>query len=172
MTGWPASRSFVQLRELAVEVRVSNRSTYFAARWLEMIGVNVCTQGTVLIEGGPVNDGSAISASPAAGPISRATIRLWDFQVDMCGDGFLAGAASGAATVIGNAGGKAGALPAEIPEKWCGLYGAILALAELVREDRVDVIYDVSAADVLRAFALQNSGSARERCELCRRNGR
>jgi crotonobetainyl-CoA:carnitine CoA-transferase CaiB-like acyl-CoA transferase len=172
MTDWPVSRSFAQLRELAVEVRVSNRSTYFAARWLEMIGVNVCAHGTVLIDGGPANDGLAISASHAASPISRATIRLWDFQVDMGGDGFLAGAASGAATVIGNAGGKAGALPAEIPEKWCGLYGAILALAELVREDGADVTYDVSAADVLRAFALQNSGSAQERCELWRRNGR
>lgn len=122
---------------------------------------------------------SATAKTPTPGTETAGTqtpgtplIRLWDFQVGHRGCGFLASAVSGAATVIGVPGQPAVGLPAHIPEKWCGIYGAVLALAELWRGDSVDLIYDVSAADTLRAFALQNSGSPEERKRLWRRNGR
>ncbi len=88
----------------------------------------------------------------------------------------MASAISGASAVIGHPDKPGVPLPADMPEKWCGAYGAILALAELFRAkgDPVEkqVIYDVSAADVLRAFSLQNSGDAEERSRIWHRNGR
>ena len=100
-------------------------------------------------------------------------IRLWDFQVGMEGSGADASAVSGPAAAIGHADGPGVSLPADMPEKWCGLVGAILALAEAWRgiEGRSPE-YDVSAADIMRAFALQNSGTPEERRRLWKRNGR
>ncbi len=100
-------------------------------------------------------------------------IRLWDFQVGMQGSGADASAVAGPAAAIGHAGGPGIPLPADMPEKWCGLVGAVLALAETWRGAGAGIPdYDVSAADVMRAFALQNSGTPEERRRLWKRNGR
>ena len=67
-------------------------------------------------------------------------------------------------------------LPVDMPEKWCGAYGVILALAELWRRRNGQLTarprYDVSAADILRAFCLQNAGDHDETVRRWRRNGR
>ena len=57
-------------------------------------------------------------------------IRLWDFQVGEPGSGALASTVAGTASVIGFADRAGVPLPSDIPEKWCGAYGLILALAE------------------------------------------
>ena len=96
----------------------------------------------------------------------RCIIRLWDHQVGHAGSGALASAVSGAATVIGHSDGPPVPLPVEMPEKWCGAHGVMLALAECWRRrdgDRTAGAYDVAAADVLRAFCLQNSGGPEEK---------
>ncbi len=83
---------------------------------------------------------------------------------------------AGASAVIGYPDQAGVALPADMPEKRCGAYGVILALAELWRrrdgpaERRTT--YDVSAADVLRAFSLQNAGNREDMARNWRRNGR
>ena len=123
------------------------RATGYAETWLAMAG-----------------------AEPAPG---GPAIRLWDFQVGMGGSGADACAVAGPAAAIGHTDGSGLPLPADMPEKWCGLVGAILALAEAWRRTGGGVPeYDVSAADVMRAFALQNSGTPEERRRLWKRNGR
>ncbi len=66
-------------------------------------------------------------------------------------------------------------MPTKIPEKWAGLFGASLALSLKVAADagtpRPGRI-DVSAADLLRAFAEQNSGNHAGVPYGWRRNGR
>ena len=141
-------------------------STHYAAHWLRMLGATVTGHAPIMVV-----------AEDAAPPDDAVcVIRLWDFQVGRAGSGLLASAIAGASTVIGLPGGPSGALPADVPEKWCGLYGAILALAETWRQKplpgRAPIAYDVSGADVLRAFALQNAGSREEMETLWRRNGR
>ena len=123
------------------------RAAAYAESWLAMAG------------GGPAPGGP--------------TIRLWDFQVGMEGCGADASAVAGPAAAIGHADGPGLPLPADMPEKWCGLLGAILALAEAWRgQEGGAPDYDVSAADIMRAFALQNSGTPEERRRLWKRNGR
>ena len=123
------------------------RATAYAEMWLAMAGAEIAP-------GGP-------------------SIRLWDFQVGMEGGGADACAVAGPAAAIGHGGGPGVPLPADMPEKWCGLVGAVLALAEAWRGAEGGVPeYDVSAADVMRAFALQNSGTPDERRRLWKRNGR
>ena len=47
-------------------------------------------------------------------------------------------------------------MPNDIPEKWCGAYGAILTLSEIWRRAAgntiQEIIYDVSAADISIPF--------------------
>jgi len=173
------ARSFRARRRPIVRVLESNRSAGYAAEWLRRLGVVEVLTGP----GGPDVDVAVVgcrSAQDAGGRDVRRLIRLWDFQVGHAGSGHLASAASGAAAAIGEAGGAPVALPAEFPEKWCGAYGAILALAEIWRRLAAEkddgagepTIYDVSAADVLRAFALQNAGDRQEMTKSWRRNGR
>lgn len=163
-------RALDGLGDVSLSVDVTNRATFYARHWLEQLGVPMSSGSDVTIAAGSVNEsrGCLQGATPAG------AIRLWDYQVGRDGCGHLATASSGAGTAIGRPGRPAGTLPAEVPEKWCGLYGAILALAECWRRDPLDArpSYDVSAADVLRAFALQNSGTPEERKRLWRRNGR
>ena len=83
------------------------RAGAYAEEWLAMAGAEIAP-------GGP-------------------PIRLWDFQVGMDGSGADASAVSGPAAAIGHADGPGVPLPADMPEKWCGLVGAILALAEAWR---------------------------------------
>lgn len=123
------------------------RAPAYADTWLELAGAAVAP-------GGP-------------------SIRLWDFQVGTEGSGADASAVAGPAAVIGHGDGPGLPLPADMPEKWCGLVGAMLALAETWRgADGGAPEYDASAADIMRAFALQNSGTPEERRRLWKRNGR
>ena len=125
----------------------TGRAPAYADMWLELAGAAV-------VPGGP-------------------SIRLWDFQVGMEGSGADASAVAGPAAVIGHGDGPGLPLPADMPEKWCGLVGAMLALAETWRgADGSAPEYDASAADIMRAFALQNSGTPEERRRLWKRNGR
>ena len=125
----------------------TGRASTYAEIWLAMAGAE------------------AASGGPA--------IRLWDFQVGMEGSGADACAVAGPAAAIGHADGPGVPLPADMPEKWCGLVGAILALAEAWRGTGGGAPeYDASAADIMRSFALQNSGTPEERRRLWKRNGR
>ena len=147
-----------------IRVTGGNRAARYAWYWLELLGEDVTDDPSAPI----VITGKDDVDAPCV-------IRLWDNQVDMSGDGIFASALSGAATVIGRADGPAIPLPADMPEKWCGAHGVILALAEAWRLRRgatCPVRYDVSAADILRAFSLQNSGGPKEMQHLWRRNGR
>jgi crotonobetainyl-CoA:carnitine CoA-transferase CaiB-like acyl-CoA transferase len=147
-----------------IRVTGGNRAAHYARYWLELLGEDVTDNPSAPI----VITGKDDAEAPCI-------IRLWDNQVGMAGDGVFASALSGAATVIGRADGPAIPLPADMPEKWCGAHGVILALAEAWRLRRgaaCAVRYDVSAADILRAFSLQNSGGPKEMQHLWRRNGR
>ena len=157
-----ADRTIPALDGVTVDVDDGCRAAYYAGHWLERLGVSIA-------------EGADVSITPGGSKGTQdGTINLWDFQVGRAGSGHLATASSGAGTVIGVSGSPAGTLPVEVPEKWCGLYGAVLALAECWRGSEVTERprYDVSSADVLRAFALQNSGTPEERARLWRRNGR
>ena len=107
--------------------------------------------------------------------VARTSIVLWDFQTGRSGTGLHASAASGVSWVIGNADGPPGAVPVQLPEKWCGLVGANLALACLLdvgmREQRSHRRFDVSTADILRSLADQNAGNHLEVEQGWRRNG-
>ena len=142
-----------------------NRAAHYAGVWLELLG------GSGFRE--PGNAPVVISGDDVVG--ADCLIRTWDYQVGMEGDGVLASASSGAATVIGHADGPAVPLPADMPEKWCGAFAAILALAETWRQRRgrtPHLRYDISSADILRSFSLQNSGGPAEMAHSWRRNGR
>ena len=159
---------------IKIGVAGTNRSARYAAHWLRLLGCQVETGGLgcpiVIASGDPERD--VAGTFPDAG----AVIRLWDHQVDHAGTGVHAGAVSGASAVIGHSGAPEVPLPSDMPEKWCAAYGVILALAEIWRRRDEGAapraIYDVSAADVLRAFALQNAGDHDETVRRWRRNGR
>ncbi len=157
--------AFEALNRIGVEA--GNTSTRHAAHWLRRLGARDPLKN---------ESGADIWITGGGEARHRCEIRLWDFQVGQAGSGILASAAGGAAAVIGRADGPPLPLPAEMPEKWCALYGVILALAELWRRPRAGdgpaVRYDVSAADIVRSFALQNSGGAEEMRHSWKRNGR
>lgn len=158
------ARQFLDPAGGLIGVRGGNRSAHYARYWLELLG-----------ETATDDPAAPIVISGEDGCDAPCVIRLWDNQVGMAGDGVFASALSGAATVIGRRDGPALPLPADMPEKWCGAHGVILALAEVWRRRRgggLPVRYDVSAADILRAFSLQNSGGPKEMQHLWRRNGR
>jgi crotonobetainyl-CoA:carnitine CoA-transferase CaiB-like acyl-CoA transferase len=167
-----SSRSIPLKSAEKIFVQATNRSACHALHWFELLG---CTVSAEPVPGGIVITSGEPDASENYSDVS-CVIRLWDYQVGMAGSGVLASAASGAAAVIGHPGEPGVALPVEMPEKWCAAYGVIIALAELWRvvagENQKQVEYDVSAADVLRAFSLQNSGDEAERTRTWRRNGR
>ena len=160
-----ARRALGHLGDVTIAIELSNRATFYARHWLTQLGVSIRDESEITITGGDTDTSFGSS---------KTQIRLWDFQVGRGGCGHLATAVSGAGTVIGAPGSPAGTLPADVPEKWCGLYGAILALAEQWRRTASPARpnYDVSAADVMRAFALQNSGTPEERERLWHRNRR
>ena len=166
------SRSIPLSAAKRIAVVGKNRSSYQARHWLTLLGCTPCSEpcedGIVIIDGE--------AGSRASYPRGVSVIRLWDFQVGFAGNGVLASAISGAAAAIGYPGRPGVPLPADMPEKWCAAYGVIIALAELWRRStgvaKKITEYDVSAADVLRTFSLQNSGDAKERARTWRRNGR
>ncbi|MBM3490338.1 MAG: hypothetical protein FJX68_07795 [Alphaproteobacteria bacterium] len=167
----PPARHFTCRDRPAVWLRPGNRSVHHAAHWLRLLDCVEVREGA----GAGPHD-IVLAGGGAAAPPGGSLIRLWDFQVGQAGSGYLASAVSGAAAVIGEADGPPLTLPGEFPEKWCGAYGAILALAEIWRRRNggagVGAVYDVSAAEVLRCFALQNAGDAQEMAKSWRRNGR
>jgi len=118
------------------------------------------------------------TASPAPAQDAPLLVRLWDFQVGQAGTGVQACAVSGIAWVIGLPGRAPLCLPGQIPEKWCGTLGAAAALSWHVERatlpGRVPPrrVFDVSAAEVLRACADQNFGNHRQMPHSWRRNGR
>ena len=149
----------------------TNRAVLHAARWLRELG-NVVTGAASLdaaraIEPTPLAlliAGDSILPDTRGEDIKSATeIVLWEYEVGRPGVGDLACAISGVSTVIGPADGAPGLMPAKIPEKWVGLYGASLALslkiAQTSSKPSLPRRIDVSAADILRAFAEQNSGN-------------
>ena len=153
----------------------NNRAIAYATHGLDLLGVGAASDAHAVrvVLAGDIGETELIGLYPHA----ECVIRVWDFQVGMAGSGVLASAVAGAATVIGHAAGAGTALPVDMPEKWCSAYGVILALAEVWRRRQSGCVcapshYDVSAADVLRAFALQNAGSAAEAARMWRRNGR
>ena len=106
---------------------------------------------------------------------SVPVIYLWDYEVGKSGIGVFASAVSGVSSVIGSADGPPGYLPDYIPEQWVGIFGANLALSQVFQNKIADAQnatrIDVSAADVLRAFAEQNSGNHAGVSYGWRRNG-
>ncbi|MGE3301709.1 MAG: CoA transferase [Hyphomonadaceae bacterium] len=157
----------------------ANQAVLHAVRWLSHFGAQ-------LIGVKNFADADALDPSPAAvliagdayagaredgGGVPR--IWLWDYEVGRPGSGEMACAVSGVSTVIGEADGPPGVMPAHIAEKWCGLFGASLALSLLLAQaGRAPQRIDVSAADALRAFAEQNSGNHAGVPYGWRRNGR
>lgn len=158
----------------AIAVSGNNRSAHYARHWLRLLGAE--SDGSPAHAEVVVVAGAEPDTDDTAFPYARAVIRVWDFQVHCAGTGVLASGASGAASVIGWPGCAGVALPSDMPEKWCGAFGVILALAEQLRDPvhRADKVqtYDISSADILHAFALQNAGSSGEIRTLWRRNGR
>lgn len=160
-----------------VAVSGSNASVFYAKHWLDQVGLatapiaNLDQPSVVIIAGEPDENNG-----PSGLNVDGATqIMLWDFQTGRSGNGLHAAAAAGVSWVIGHADALPLALPIDIPEKWCGLVGANLALSALLeanlhgqpRARRVDI----SAADTLRSFADQNSGNHAEIDSGWRRNG-
>ena len=174
MTRETLARSLPFNAQVSVGIGAPNRSTHYASEWLRLLGnpaQNTTNDAAIIITAGdPARD--VADDYPGAG----AVIRLWDYQVGHSGTGVHASAASGAASTIGYSGGPGVPLPVDMPEKWCGAHGVVLALAEIWRRqdngNQKRVLYDVSAADVMRAFSLQNAGDAEETTTRWRRNGR
>lgn len=160
----------------------ANRSVLNAAKWLEHAGASLVGAPTVhaaraldpaplaiLVSGDTETPGSDAEGGPTE-------IYLWDYEVGRPGVGAFASAVSGVSSVIGTVDGAPGILPVHLPEKWAGLFGANLALglqfAETTSQSSRPARIDVSAADILRAFAEQNSGNHAGVPYGWRRNGR
>ena len=178
MSPSPTARTLPVAASSEIGFAGRNRSLEYARRWLQLLGSPAAAEveaeaATVRIA---IVAGEANGASAEAYPEADCVIRLWDFQVGRPGSGALASAVSGASAVIGHRGQSTLPLPADLPEKWCGAYGVILALAELWRrrsgQPWARAVYDVSAADVLRSFCLQNAGDRAETIRRWQRNGR
>ncbi|MBH67676.1 MAG: hypothetical protein CMM58_04920 [Rhodospirillaceae bacterium] len=159
---------------IKVGVIGNNRSSYYAKYWLTLTGnppAETCEDCHILVSDGCLEENNFNKHHHA-----EVNIRLWDYQVGHRGTGIHASAVSGAASTIGYRDGPGVGLPNDIPEKWCGAYGAILALSEIWRREAGNyckaIHYDVSAADVMRSFSLQNAGDSEEIFSRWRRNGR
>lgn len=160
----------------------ANRSVLNAANWLKKLGAS-------LVGAKSISEASQFDPRPAAILVSGDTVTdltldeggptvivLWDYEVGRSGIGAFASATSGVSSVIGKPDSAPGILPAHVPEQWVGLFGANLALSLQVagRDDpssrprRIDI----SAADILRSFAEQNSGNHAGVPYGWRRNGR
>lgn len=155
------------------------------ARWLfERLGVRVVDPDDSAAEGRPLivtgerargGAGPGIATTRRRHPI---VIRLWDFHVGTPGTGAQASAVSGASWVIGLPDHAPLCLPASIPEKWCGAFGASFALSHDVERRTFPGAVppqrqvEISAAEIVRCFAEQIFGNHRMFPESWRRNGR
>ncbi len=174
MTASKKKRNITFASNIKVGIIVTSRSTYYAKYWLTLGGnppVDDYENCDIL-----VTDGSLKESDLKTSSNNKVNIRLWDYQVGFKGTGIHACAVSGAASSIGHSDGPGVALPNDIPEKWCGAYGAILALSEIWRRAAgnhvTKISYDVSAADIMHSFSLQNAGDKEEIYRRWRRNGR
>ncbi len=171
---WGTNRKIEFTSDTKIGIVLGNRSTHYAKHWLELTGNPPSTKLSgcrILIVSGEIG-GFAGSKYPRA----EVVIRLWDYQVGYRGTGTHASAVSGAASTIGYPNGPGVALPNDIPEKWCGAYGVIIGLSEIWRRgsnsQQTFNYYDISAADIMRSFSLQNAGDKEEIFSRWRRNGR
>lgn len=156
----------------------ANRSVLYAAKWLREIGANLL--GSKSIEAALKSDeplailiaGDGLTEPPASTP-GTTCIYLWDYEVGRPGTGAFASAVSGVSSVIGRQDGAPGVLPNHLPEQWAGLFGANLALSlQFAQPNARPARIDISAADILRSFAEQNSGNHAGVPYGWRRNGR
>jgi hypothetical protein len=164
----------------SVVVVGTNRAVLHAARWLLQLGCTVT--GAASLDAARASDPAPLAILIAGDSVADdrdqhgpTQIWLWDYEVGRPGLGDFASAVSGVSTVIGAPDGPPGVMPAKIPEKWAGLFGASLALSLKVAADAGTARpgrIDVSAADLLRAFAEQNSGNHAGVPYGWRRNGR
>lgn len=147
----------------------ANRSVLNAANWLRKFGASLDGATSIAqaraLDPAPIailvsGDTEQNDTSAAAGPTE---IYLWDYEVGRPGVGAFASAVSGVSSVIGKADGAPGYLPVHLPERWAGMFGANMALgllfAETAKQPSRPRRIDISAADILRAFAEQNSGN-------------
>ena len=147
----------------------ANRSVLNAANWLKKFGASLVGAGSVEqareLEPAPLailvsGDTSTPAPDGGSGPTE---IYLWDYEVGRPGTGAFASAVSGVSSVIGISDGAPGILPVHLPERWAGMFGANLALGlqfvEAADGSSRPHRIDISAADILRAFAEQNSGN-------------
>jgi crotonobetainyl-CoA:carnitine CoA-transferase CaiB-like acyl-CoA transferase len=155
-----------------------NASLFYAEHWLNQIGVGAASAEALPDPGVVIVGGDRLSASGVEHAIELAptVVFLWDFQKDRAGDGLHASAAAGVSFVLGFPDTPPLALPFDMPEKWCGLVGANLALSALLEKSLQGSTgtrrFDASAADVLRSLADQNSGNETDIDADWRRNGR
>jgi crotonobetainyl-CoA:carnitine CoA-transferase CaiB-like acyl-CoA transferase len=154
---------------LQVAVHGASTSIHYARHWLHQVGLRT-TEAT---------EHSPIVVMPGSDPVPTAPtqvrIVLWDFNFETPGTGLQASAASGASWVLGRPDQPPLALPIHLPEQWCGLIGANMALAYLIKGelggDPGPHRVDVAAADALRSISEQNAGSESEVLARWHRNG-
>ena len=158
---------------LRIGIAGDNASTFYAAYWLNRIGLATAPLESLDNPQIAIFAGQAGQDAPVLA--GGTSIVLWDFQFGRNGNGLHAAAAAGVSWVIGHADGLPRSLPINIPEKWCGLIGANMAISALLEHDLKGSVVtrrvDVSAADTLRSFADQNSGNHAEIDSGWARNG-
>lgn len=179
-----AAKRRIDVGPLYFAVVGKNRSVLHAARWLRLLGCRLEGAASIAQARSTKPQPLAIlvagdsegAVRPDEVPKDAPTeIRLWDYEVGHPGVGAFASAVSGVSTVIGAADGPPGVMPAFIPEKWAGMYGASLAMSlqfGACSGSHRPRTMDVSSADILRAFAEQNSGNHAGVPYGWRRNGR
>jgi len=167
---------------IQIPVLGSNRSVFHARRFLTDVGVDVLDEvprdaDTVIFAG----EDSALLEGRVSN--AKVLVRLWDFQVHRRGTGAQASAVSGVSCVLGFKGRSPLVIPAEIPEKWCALMGAAIAMSVGLGTDGTTTTadgavtslphhVDVSTSEILRSFADQNFANHKAYPESWSRNGR
>jgi len=164
---------------IRIPVLGSNRSIIHARHFLADVGITVLDEV-------PRDADAVIIAGEDSVELEHAThgaqvlVRLWDFQVHRRGSGAQASAVSGVSCVLGFKDRAPLVIPAEIPEKWCALMGASIALSVGLGADAGWAgssgsgphHVDISTAEILRSFADQNFANHKAYPESWSRNGR
>ena len=172
----------VHLADECFAIVGANRSVLYAALWLKNSGAKLAGVASLNEAVSDFQEVDAILVSGDTNIKNQQKIKsnvpviyLWDYEVGKSGIGVFASAVSGVSSVIGNADGPPGYLPDYIPEQWVGIFGANLAISQVFQRKLSNVQnatrVDISAADVLRAFAEQNSGNHAGVSYGWRRNG-
>lgn len=177
-----ASNRSLKIGPIRFAVVGANRSVLNAANWLKKFGASLEGAKSVaharVLDPAPLailvsGDTESADTNTEEGPTE---IYLWDYEVGRPGVGAFASAVSGVSSVIGNSDGPPGILPVHLPERWAGIFGANMALGlqfvQMTNQPSRPRRIDISAADILRAFAEQNSGNHAGVPYGWRRNGR